>query len=189
MGGSPLPQQSFTVSISPSTSQGSPLMISVGSWGNEINVTVAGQNGFSGTVNLNMTGLPSGVTANPATWTLNSGQSQKVTVTAAANAALGTFQATVSGASGALNFSATLSAKVLVPQISWSRDQLARIMTPGSTATEIVQFRSDSDLTNVNLVLMGGGSCSGALYAKSKFLLERNSANCAVDGWRKNLRR
>jgi len=147
----PPAQPSFAVAVSPSTSQGSPLVISWGAIGSEITVNVTGQNGFAGTVNLSVAGLPAGVTASPASWTESTTQTQKVVLTAGTAAVSGTFQATISGSSGPLTSSAVLAGKVAIPQIAWSRDQLARIMIPGSTATETVRFRSDSDLSNLDV--------------------------------------
>ena len=75
-------------------------------------VTVTRTGGFSGTVNLAVSGLPSGVTAtvNPAAVT---GTSATITFTATSGAATGAFSATVTGtATGLTNVTATVAGTV-----------------------------------------------------------------------------
>ncbi len=70
-------------------------------------ITVTPLNGFSGSVNLSASGLPSGVTAgfspNPTTTT------STLTLTADASATIGTSTVTITGTSGALTSTTTLS--------------------------------------------------------------------------------
>jgi uncharacterized membrane protein len=69
-------------------------------------VTVTRTGGFTGAVQLSVSGLPSGVTAvfspNPAT-----GTTSTLTVTAAATAATGSFALTITGTSGTLSHAAS----------------------------------------------------------------------------------
>ena len=73
-------------------------------------ITVNPLNGFNGSVTLNATGLPSGVTAafnpNPTTTT------STLTLTAAANATPGTSTITITGTSGSLSHQTTLQLTV-----------------------------------------------------------------------------
>src|SRR5208337_4454283 len=73
-------------------------------------ITVNPVNGFSGSVTLSASGLPSGVTAgfstNPTTST------STLTLTASATAATGTVTVTITGTSGALTNTTTLSLTV-----------------------------------------------------------------------------
>jgi len=101
----PALQPSFSVSTSPSTSQASPQTVRIGTGGSKITVSEVGQNGFTGTVSLSATGLPTGVSANPASWSLQTGQSQDVVFTASSAAASGPAQITISGTSGSLTSS------------------------------------------------------------------------------------
>jgi hypothetical protein len=98
-GGSPAP--SFTLSASPSS-----VTVQQGSQATST-ITIAPANGFSGTVSLSATGLPSGVTAtfNPSTATTSS----KLTLTASDTAAMGTVTVTIMGVSGSVTSNATLS--------------------------------------------------------------------------------
>ena len=95
---------SFTLSANPTS-----LSIKQGNGGTStITVTPAG--GFSGSVTLSASGLPSGVTAgfvpNPATTT------STLTLTASASAATGTSTVTITGTSGSLTATTTVSLTV-----------------------------------------------------------------------------
>jgi uncharacterized membrane protein len=76
-------------------------------------VTITRTGGFTGAVQLSVSGLPSGVTAvfspNPAT-----GNTATLTVTAAATASTGSFALTITGTSGTLSH--TASATLVVTQ-------------------------------------------------------------------------
>ena len=80
--------------------------------GSPVSVMATAVNSFSGTVAVAITGLPAGVTANPAALNLTPGTAQNVTLTAAANAAVGTSTITFTGTSGTLSHSATLAMAV-----------------------------------------------------------------------------
>jgi len=72
-------------------------------------------NGFTGTVNVAIAGLPSGVTAQPATLSLTPGTPQTVMVTASASAVAGSAMVTFTGTSGALIHSAAVAVAVSAP--------------------------------------------------------------------------
>ncbi len=100
---------SFTLASSAST-----LSVSQGSSATDT-VTVTGQNGFSGSVTLAASGLPSGVTAsfgtNPTTG------SSVVTFTASSSAAAGASTVTITGTSGSLSAKATIALTVTAPSL------------------------------------------------------------------------
>ena len=77
--------------------------------------TVAALNGFSGTVSLSVSGVPSGATAtfNPAL--VSSGGSSTLTVTPAANTPAGTYPLTITGLSGFVSRSANVTLTVTSP--------------------------------------------------------------------------
>jgi hypothetical protein len=106
-GGSNAPAADFTVTMTPAA-----VTLLAGGAGQQISVNAASSNGFTAMVSVAITGLPAGVTAQPATLTLTPGTPQNVTLTAAANAATGSVILTFTGTSGALSHSATLSASV-----------------------------------------------------------------------------
>ena len=91
---------SFTLGASPSTVTVVPGAVSTSG------MTVAGSNGFNGSVSLTASGLPTAVTAsfspNPATG------SSVLTVTASSTAATGTYSVTITGTSGSLTAATTI---------------------------------------------------------------------------------
>jgi len=96
----------FTLSSSPTS-----LTITRSSHGTST-ITVNPTNGFTGSVTLSATGLPTGVTAafatNPTTKT------SVLTLTASSSARTGTFTITIHGASGSLSHTTTISLRVRV---------------------------------------------------------------------------
>ncbi|HVW87059.1 MAG TPA: N,N-dimethylformamidase beta subunit family domain-containing protein, partial [Bryobacteraceae bacterium] len=75
-------------------------------------VSVAAQNGFSGTVSLGVSGLPTGATAVFSPASLNGSGSSTLTVTTAANTPAGTSSLTITGTTGSLSHSATVTLAV-----------------------------------------------------------------------------
>ena len=86
-----------------------------GGTGQQISVNATAANGFTGTIAVVITGLPTGVTAQPTTLTLSPGTAQNVTLTAAASAVAGSATLTLTGTSGALSHSATIAATISAP--------------------------------------------------------------------------
>jgi hypothetical protein len=103
---SPAPPD-FTLSLSPTS-----LTIMAGAAGSQVSVTAAAVNSFSGTVAVAITGLPTGVTANPATLSLTPGTAQSTTLTAALGAAAATPAVAFTGTSGSFAHSASLALTV-----------------------------------------------------------------------------
>jgi len=132
------PAPSFTFGASPAS-----LTVAQGASGKST-ITVTGQNGFTGSVTLTASGLPSGVTAsftpNPTTG------SSALTLTASSSAAPGTATVTIKGTSGSLTASTTIALTVrctptsIVPYISvnggstWTEESSA---TVSSTSTVV----------------------------------------------------
>ncbi len=97
----------FTLTLAPAS-----IAVPQGGAGKTISVNAVPMDGFSGTVNVKLSGLPSGVTANPSTLSLTPGTAQNVTLTAAASAATGDANVTVTGAAASVTHTATLSLSV-----------------------------------------------------------------------------
>jgi hypothetical protein len=97
----------FTLSPAPSS-----IAVTQGATGQVVSVNATPTNGFSGSVKVSLSGLPSGVTANPSTLNLTPGTAQNTTVTAAANAATGNANVTLTGTSGSLTHTASLKLAV-----------------------------------------------------------------------------
>ena len=107
------PAPNYTLSASPSS-----LSIMQGTSGTST-ITITLQNGFSGSINLSASGLPSGVAAsfspNPATTV------STLTLSASSTAATGTFSVIFTGTSGSLQSSTTISltvAPIPLPTVS-----------------------------------------------------------------------
>ena len=100
----PPPQPDFTIGLSTTT-----VTIAQGSSSAPVNVSVSGLNGFSGTVQVTLSGMPGGVTSNPASpFSVDTGQPVSVIVGASASAATGQFNISAQATSGALSHSAAL---------------------------------------------------------------------------------
>ena len=134
------PAPSFTLSASPAS-----LTVAQGASGKST-ITVSGQNGFTGSVTLATSGLPSGVTAafapNPTTGT------SVLTLTASSTAATGNVTVTIKGTSGTLTASTNIALTIsctpttIVPFISvnggstWTQESSATVNSP-STAVDL----------------------------------------------------
>lgn len=97
----------FSLTVSPSSAT-----LTAGGAGQSVSVNAAPTNGFSSTVAIAISGLPSGVTASPASLSLTSGTAQSVTLTASSGAAAGSTTVTFTGTSGSLSHTATLALTV-----------------------------------------------------------------------------
>ena len=122
------PPADFTLTINPTS-----LNLTTGALGQSTAVSVAAVNGFSGTVGISLTGLPTGVTAAPSTLTLTPGTPQSITFTAAADATVGAASVSVKGVSGSINHTATLALTVAV-----------------STGNDMVTYHFDNSRTGLN---------------------------------------
>ncbi len=125
-------QPGFTLSAAPGT-------LSVPQSGNNsTTITVNSTGGFTGSVNLSASGLPSGVTAQfqPA----STSSTSQLTLTASASATTGPAAVIVTGTSGSLNETATLNVTVTSPASSYS-------LTAGSPSQSTISPGSSSQAT------------------------------------------
>jgi IPT/TIG domain len=119
----PPPAADFSITLSSPS-----LSLSQGATGPPVTVSVSGQNGFSGAVQLTLAGLPNGVVSNPASpLSITSGANAAIVFGAATSAATGNFTVTAQGTSGSLSHSATLalavqaSSAALLPRTTYAR--------------------------------------------------------------------
>src|SRR5258707_14462337 len=104
----PPPQPDFTIGLSTST-----VNIAQGSSSASVSVIVHGLNGFSGSVQVTLSGVPAGVTSNPASpFSVSSGQAVAVIIGASPNSATGQFTVSAQASSGILSHSAPFSLTV-----------------------------------------------------------------------------
>lgn len=124
-------------------------------------ITVTPSGGFTGSVTLSASGLPTGVTAafgtNPTTST------SVVTFTASATATTGTFPVTITGTSGSLSHTTTISLTVVnpngTPDFAISVAPATLAVTRGSSGNYTVTIAAVNGFTGtVNLSVSGLGS-------------------------------
>jgi len=127
------PSPDFSITLS-STS----LSVPQGGTSAPITVSVAGQNGFTGIIQLTLAGVPVGVVSNPASpFNIASGTNIAVVFGAASTAANGNFTLTAQASSGSVSHSVTLALAVQagtiasVPRAAYSRtDAVATVDDP-----------------------------------------------------------
>jgi len=119
----PPPAADFSITLSSAS-----LSLSQGATGPPVALSVSGQNGFTGAVQVTLAGLPTGVASNPAsTFSVASGANTAIVFGAATNAPTGNFTVTAQGVSGSLSHSATLalavqaSSAALLPRTTYAR--------------------------------------------------------------------
>jgi subtilase family serine protease len=142
---------SFTLSDSPSS-----LTITQGGSGTST-ITVTDVNGFSGSVTLAASGLPSGVTAtfgtNPTTGT------SVLTLTASATATTGASTVTITGTSGSLTATTTLALTVnssATPAFSVSASPTSVTVTQGSSGTSTITVTSTGGFDSATTLSASG---------------------------------
>jgi kumamolisin len=142
---------SFTLSDSPSS-----LTITQGGSGTST-ITVNDVNGFTGSVTLAASGLPSGVTAtfgtNPTTGT------SVLTLTASATATTGTATVTITGTSGSLTATTTVALTVnstATPAFSVSASPTSVTVTQGASGTSTITVTSTGGFDSATTLSASG---------------------------------
>jgi hypothetical protein len=100
-------QPDFSISITPQS-----LSLITGGPGQQVQLTATALNGFAGSANVVLSGVPTGVTATPASLSLTPGTPQSITLTAANNAPAGSANVLFTATSGSLTHIATLALTV-----------------------------------------------------------------------------
>lgn len=97
----PPPSPDFSLALSATS-----LTVALGRTSSPVNISVTAQNGFSSTVEMSISGLPSGVSTNPPSpFAVAPGQSVSVLFDASSDASTGQFNLTTQAASGSLSHS------------------------------------------------------------------------------------
>jgi len=142
---------SFTLSASPSS-----LTITQGSNGTST-ITVIPAGGFTGSVTLTASGLPSGVTANFGTNPTTS--TSVLTLTASGTATTGTATVTISGTSGSLNASTTIALTVNAaasPNFTISASPASLTVVQGSNGTSTITITSQNSFSSATTLTATG---------------------------------
>jgi hypothetical protein len=135
-----------------------------------ITITVSDLNGFTGSVNLSASGLPTGVTTgfspNPTATT------STLTFTASASAATGTFPITVTGVSGSITQTTTVNLTV-------SGNGAVASLTPTSLAWTNVVVTATGPAKNVTLKNTGSATLNiSKIAASGDFALATSTKPC-----------
>lgn len=143
-GNSPTPDFSITVS---------PNSVSVSPGGQaQVQVTVAAQNGFTGSVSVNISGLPSGATSVPSSPFVMSAGNQNITISVPASSTQGSFTIALAGSSGNLTHTASLGLQVqLLTLASFS-------ITLNNTELSFTQGGSATTTAGISLISAGNSN-------------------------------
>jgi len=156
----------FTLSASPNT-----VSVAQGASGTST-ITVTDVNGFTGSVSLTASGLPTGVTAtfNPT----STASTSTLTLAASATAATGTVTVTIKGVSGSLTNTTTLSLTV-----NASTGTPTITLTPASLAFGNVIVDATSAAKNVTLKNTGTATLNiSSIVPSGDFALKTSSKPC-----------
>jgi hypothetical protein len=128
------PAPDFSVAVAPTT-----LTLTAGATGQIVSVEATALNSFNGTVAVAITGLPAGITANPASLSLTPGTAKNLTITAAANATVGAATMTLTATSGTLSHTAAVALMVAAPppSFSLSLSPTSATITAGATGLAV----------------------------------------------------
>jgi hypothetical protein len=154
------PAPNFSLAASPTS-----VTISQGGAAGSSTVTITKLNGFSGSVTMAASGLPSGVTAafspNPGTTT------SKLTLTAGASAAIGTVTVTITGTSGSLTHTTTLSLTVTAtPNFALSASPNSLTIAKGASGASTITIAPQNGFTG-SVTFAASGLPSGVTAAFS----------------------
>jgi len=170
----PAPNANFTLSGSPAS-----LTVTQGNSGNST-ITVTPSGGFTGSVNLSASGLPSGVTAtfgtNPTTST------SVVTLAASSTATTGTFTVTITGTSGTLTHTTTISLTVkpvASPNFSLSASPSSVTVVQGNGGNTTISVTPSGGFTG-SVSLSASGLPSGVTATFSPNPITNGSGNSTM---------
>ncbi len=165
------PVSGFTLSAAPAT-----ISLTNGGAAQAITVAATALSGFSGPVNLTLSGLPAGVTASPSTLSITPGQLRQIMLTATGAPVSSAAKITVTGTAGAFISSATatlaVTPGVTMAALSASSFDFGGNLV-GATQTKpvvTVTNTGSSDLSlsptltgDASYALVPGGSCGSTL--------------------------
>jgi Big-like domain-containing protein len=141
----PPPVQDFSLRASPVSASAV-----IGNTTSAVTVSVAPLNGFSGSVDITLQGLPSGVNASPGSaFAVQAGGSQAVTFSVSGAAANGIFEITISGTNGAISHST---------QILLTTEPIINVLTYQNGSILYLESDSRTDTSRIGLQTGWGGS-------------------------------
>lgn len=173
----PPPPPSFAIAANP-------FSVSISASSNaQVGLTLTPENGFSGTVTVSLSGLPSGVTASPSSpFTLPS-TGLTLTLTADASVANGSYALTFQGTSGSLTSSVPVSLTIEpLASFSFSLSFSSLVVTQGGSVTGIFNMSTGSGSSNYSVNLTLGTLPSGvtATFAQNPLPADVNQSSVTL---------
>ena len=143
---------SVTVSSADFALQASPASASIaaGSSAQAITLTATAVSGFTGSVSVVISGLPSGVTASPSSLTLTLGTPQQVSLTASSSAAATTATVVFTGSSGFRTHTASVALTVTAASTTPTPPTPPTPPPPSSGSVDITTYHVDVARTGLN---------------------------------------
>ena len=143
---------SVTVSSADFALQASPASASIaaGSSAQAITLTATAVSGFTGSVSVAISGLPSGVTASPSSLTLTLGTPQQVSLTASSSAAATTATVVFTGSSGFRTHTASVALTVTAASTTPTPPTPPTPPPPSSGSVDITTYHVDVARTGLN---------------------------------------
>ena len=170
------PEKDFSIATVPST-----LTVTAGG-STSFAVSIAGQNGFSDSVAVTLSGLPAGVTASPASpFIVPSGGSQAVTLSIPATVAAGNFTLTASGTFAGLTHSASLTLTVdPVADFNIVLSPAALTVNAGASNSFTVSITAQGGFTGSVAVTLAGLPAGATTSPASPFSVAAGSSQPVV---------
>lgn len=119
----------FSISASPSSQT-----VTQGN-GTTFTTSISALSGFTDTVNLSVSGLPTGATAGFSPTSVSGSGTSALTVSTASTIPTGTYTLTITGTSGTLSHAATIMLTVATPDFSISASPSSQTVAPGNSTT------------------------------------------------------
>ncbi len=158
----PPPMPDFSLSASPVSASAV-----IGNTTSAVTVSVAPLKGFSGSVDITLQGLPSGVNASPgSSFAVQAGGSQSLTFSVTGTAAIGIFQITFSGTSGTISHSA---------QILLTTEPIVNVFTYQTGSVLYLESDSGTDASRIGLQTGWGGSIVEVSLNGTNFVNEHDT--------------
>ncbi|MFZ1113619.1 MAG: hypothetical protein WAN33_14255 [Candidatus Acidiferrales bacterium] len=165
---------SFTISASPSS-------ISIPANTNaQVGLTLTPENGFSGTVTVSLSGLPSGVTVSPTSPFTLPTSGVTLTLTAGASVADGNYPLTFQATSGSLSSSVPVSLTIEpLASFTFSLSFSSLVVPQGGSVTGIFNMSTGPGANNYSVNLSVGGLSSGvtATFAQNPLPADVNQSS------------
>src|SRR5262249_4039827 len=121
-------------------------------------VSVAAQNGFTGTVTLSVTGLPTGATARFSASSISTSGALTLTISTASSTAAGNSTLTITAQSGSLIHSTTvtLSVNVRTPDFTVTASPASQTVSVGGSTTYAVSVTAVNGFSGAVLLSVTG---------------------------------